>query len=202
MTGQAIVAVVEDELSEAVVRRIVAGSGRHFLIDRVINERGNSQIRVGVPKYKSASHVLPHFVLTDLDRLPCAPELLDTWGVGRLPPRMLFRVAVREVEAWLLADREGIADFLSVAVTKIPAEPEKLDDPKLSLINLARKSRRRRLAQELVPANGSSAPYGPLYNARLTEFVNGKWDLERARRCSPSLDRALLRVVGFLRDSN
>lgn len=198
MTAQAIVAVVEDELSEAIVRRIVADSGRRLLIDRVINARGNSQIRLGIPKYRNAAKAVPHLVLTDLDRLACAPELLAEWQVGHLPAGMLFRVAVREVEAWLLADRPGIAEFLAVSEVKIPAQPEQLDDPKLSLINIARKSRKRRLAEEIVPAPGSAAPYGPLYNVRLAEFVANRWNPGRARQASPSLDRTLTRVAGFL----
>ena len=35
---------------------------------------------------------------------------------------MQFRVAVREVEAWLLADRETFADFLGVRAKRINLE--------------------------------------------------------------------------------
>lgn len=196
---QSIAVVVEDELSGAVMRKLITATGRNFVIDRMINARGNAQIKVGMQqKFRSSSYVLPHVVLTDLDRYPCPPALLDNWGATDLPPQLLFRIAVREVEAWLLADREGIAEFLHVAVSKVPHTPEAEDDPKRTLINLARRSRKRRLAQELVPSPDSAAPIGPLYNARLSEFVNDKWDVDRAKLLADSLSRTLNRLSVFL----
>ncbi|MBI4757273.1 MAG: hypothetical protein HY778_18070 [Betaproteobacteria bacterium] len=198
MTGQAILVAVEDELSAAVMRRLVVASGRGFVIDRVINARGNGLLKAGMGKFVSASRVLPHVVLTDLDRCPCPPELLRQWGASRLPPRLLLRIAVREVEAWLLADRTGMAAYLSVPVTKVPHDPETELDPKRTLINLARRSRKRRLIEELAPQVGSPNCIGPLYNARLTEFACNRWDVEAARERAPSLDRALQRLSSFL----
>lgn len=195
---QSIAVVVEDELSGAVMRRLIAATGRNFTIDRMINTRGYGQIKSGIGKFRTSSYALPHVVLTDLDRYPCPPALLDDWGATDLPPQLLFRIAVREVEAWLLADREGIAEFLHVAVSKIPHIPEAEDDPKRTLINLARRSRKKRLAQELAPLPDSAAPIGPLYNARLSEFVNDKWDVGRAKLLADSLSRALNRLSVFL----
>lgn len=198
MTGRAILVAVEDELSAAVMRRLIAVVDRGFVIDRIINTRGNGPLRTGVPKFRAASHVLPHVVLTDLDRSSCPPDLLKKWGATNLPPQLLVRVAVCEVEAWLLADRSGIADFLAVAAIKVPANPERDVDPKLTLINLARRSRKRRLMQELVPAPGSPNKIGPFYNARLTEFVSHQWNVMQARENAPSLDRTLARLSTFL----
>lgn len=198
MTGKAVLVAVEDELSAAVARRLIAAVDRGFVIDRIVNARGNEALRAAVPKFKSASHVLPHLVLTDLDRSPCPPDLLKKWGATNLPPQLLVRVAVREVEAWLLADRSGIADFLAISEIKVPSNPERESDPKRTLINLARRSRMRRLTQELVPAAGSSNQIGPLYNARLEEFVSSQWNVIRARTNAPSLDRTLARLSTFL----
>lgn len=195
---QSIAVVVEDELSGAVMRRLIAATGRDFAIDRMINARGYGQIKSGIGKFRTSSYALPHVVLTDLDRYPCPLALLDNWGVIDLPPQLLFRIAVREVEAWLIADREGIAEFLHVAVGKVPHAPEAEDDPKRTLLNLARRSRKKRLAQELVPALGSSAPIGPLYNARLSEFVNEKWNIDQAKLVADSLSRTLNRLSEFL----
>lgn len=198
MTETRILLAVEDELSAAVMQRLVAAVDRGFVIARIINARGNARLRADVEKFRTACHVLPHVVLTDLDRIPCPPELLKKWGALNLPPRLLIRIAVREVESWLLADRSGIADFLAVATIKIPAEPEREVDPKQTLINLARRSRRRRLTQELTPEPGSPNQIGPLYNARLTEFVNNGWDVTRARANAPSLERTMKRLSTFL----
>ena len=104
---QNIAVVVEDELSGAVMQRLIEASGRGFVIDRLINARGYGQIKSGIEKFRSSSYALPHVILTDLDNYPCPPALLDNWGATELPPQCLVRIAVHEVEAWLLADREG-----------------------------------------------------------------------------------------------
>lgn len=193
-----VMVAVEDELSAAVIRRLISETGRNFVVSGVFNARGYGQLKSGMGKFRNASHALPHIVLTDLDRYPCPPAMLAEWGATVLPARMLFRIAVREVEAWLLADRSGIADFLGVAKNKVPHNPEAVDDPKLCLINLARSGRRRRLAMEIVPESGSAASIGPLYNQRLSEFVGGTWSVANARSVSPSLDRALSRLSLFM----
>lgn len=195
---QNIAVVVEDELSSAVIRKLIAASGRNFAIEMVINARGYGQIKAEMEKFKSSCYALPHVVLTDLDNYRCPPALLDHWGATDLPPQLLFRIAVREVEAWLLADREGIAEFLQVAINKVPNDPEAIADPKRTLINLARRSRKRRLAQEIVPSPNSSAQIGPLYNERFGEFVNQSWNIERARLHADSLSRLLNRLTVFL----
>ncbi len=193
-----IVIAVEDELSGAVMCRLILFSGRNFTINRVFNARGNVRLKSGMNKFREASRVLPHIVLTDLDSCPCPPELIEKWNAKQLPSQLLFRIAVREVEAWLMADRAGIAEFLHIAASKVPQAPETEADPKRTLINLARKSRKRRLAQEIVPEVGSSAKIGPLYNSHFVNFVNTCWNIEQARLCAPSLDRALARIVTFL----
>jgi hypothetical protein len=189
---------VEDELSEAVLRKLIEAAGRGFSVSRVINARGNGQLKAGMAKFRNACHVLPHVVLTDLDRYPCPPALLEDWKAMELPCRLLVRIAVREVEAWLLADREGMADFLSTPKTKLSADPEGDPDPKRTLLNLARKSRKRRLASELVPEPGSSASIGPLYNRRMSDFVATAWSPERAIPIAPSLNRSVTSLRSFL----
>lgn len=198
MTARAILVAVEDQLSAAVMRRLIAVSGKSLVIDRVFVAGGNGPLKAGVERFIAASHALPHVVLTDLDSSPCPLALLRAWRADRLPSRVLIRVAVREVEAWLMADRSGIAEFLSVPVVKVPASPEAEIDPKQTLVGLARKSRKRRLAQELAPQAGSSNRVGPLYNAHLVEFASSIWDVERARERAPSLDRAMHRLSEFL----
>lgn len=178
--------------------RLISFSGRNFTINRVFNARGNARLKDGMTKFREASRVLPHIILTDLDRCPCPPELINNWKVNHLPPQLLFRVAVREVEAWLMADRAGIAEFLHIDVSKVPYAPETEEDPKRTLINLARKSRKRRLSLEIVPEVGSAAKIGVLYNTHFVNFVNSSWNIEQACLCAPSLDRTLSRISTFM----
>lgn len=150
-----------------------------------------------MPRFKNASKAVPHVVLTDLDNSECAPSLLSSWGVYPLHEKIIVRVAEREVESWLLADRDGIASLLGVDAKKVPSTPDKLIDPKRDLINLARRSKSRRFASEFVPANGSAAQIGVLYNDHLCSFIRGAWDVESARQNSPSLNRSVERIKEF-----
>lgn len=182
----------------AVMKRIIAESGRPLEVTRAWVERGFGNIKRSVQKYKNASNVIPHVVLTDLDRGACPAALRAEWGVVDLSPSMLFRVAVRETESWLLGDRQGFADFAAVALNKVPRDPEGLENPKQTLIKLVRSSRKRRLIDELVPAHGSSVSIGPLYNEKLGAFVMRSWDIDAASDVCPSLRRMRDRVAGFL----
>jgi hypothetical protein len=104
--------------------------------------------------------------------------LIRDWLSELLPPNLLFRVAVREVEAWLLGDRTNLARFLRVSPALIPTGPEALGDPKTALIALAAKSRRTDIRDPIVPNKGSTARQGRDYNGCLTEFVRGDWDID------------------------
>lgn len=68
-----------------------------------------------------------------------------------------------------------------------------------TLMCLTKRGRNRRLAVKLVPAAGSGARIGPLYNERLVPFVLGQWDIDAASAHCPGLQRMRDRLAGFLR---
>ena len=111
-----------------------------------------------------------------------------------LPPAMLFRVAVREVEAWLLADREAFAAFVGAPLNKLPLNPDSLDDPKQTLLGFVRRYGRREIKADILPKPGSRSKIGLGYNQRLRRFVAELWEPERATACSDSLARAFARL--------
>ena len=193
-----LVLVAEDALSMAVMRRLLADCGRGIQVHTAIISGGVDAIRKRVPVYRNACRVLPHVLLIDLDQTPCAPDLLESWGLTHKMPTLLIRVAVRTVEAWLLADALGLAEQLKVSPTKIPSRPETLENPKQTLVNLARHSRSRRIASELAPSPGSRAQVGPLYNTRLCEFVAQRWSPQKASKGAPSLAKTILRLDEFV----
>lgn len=193
-----IALVVEDVLSLSVMEKVMAYTERGYAVIRPLNEGGIDKIRMSLTKYRNASRVLAHVVLVDLDKAPCAAFMREQWGMATLPDAMLFRVAVREVEAWVLADRSGFASFAGIPTSKVSQAPETLADPKQALINLVRQSRNRRLVTELVPEQGTSMSKGPLYNERLGQFVREKWDVAAALQAAPSLKRTVDRLNHFL----
>lgn len=198
MSETEILLIVEDELSEAVMRKVVAECCPSLSIgERVIRTNGFGNMKASIERYKNACNVLPHVVLTDLDQHACPTALMNSWGLKRVPPRMLFRIAVRSIESWVLADRDKIADYLLVAKSKVHPSPDELPDSKQALVALARKGRQRRLALEICPELGSAARQGPLYNAHLTRFVATNWRVNEAAASSESLARTRTRLVEF-----
>ena len=131
------------------------------------------------------------FAICDLDKDACAPSVVQK-HLPEIFPRMCFRIAVRTMETWLMADREAFAAFLAVPPSRIPqsSDLEKIQDPKEALVNLARRSRNRAIASGLVPKEGATGKVGREYNVRLKEFVHDKWSPRRARKNSESLCRA------------
>ena len=95
----------EDELSEAVLRRLLDHADRGYAIGTAYGRRGFGYLRRTITGWNRAAQFVPFIVLTDLDRRPCPTELIEDWLREARHPNLLLRVAVREVEAWLLADR-------------------------------------------------------------------------------------------------
>jgi hypothetical protein len=185
----------EDVLSEAVADRLVEEEGGWRVAVR-LGRRGNGYLRRNLAKFVNISYIFPVFLLTDLDRCQCPPGLINHWrGNLEFPEKMLFRIAVREVEAWLLADREGFARFSGVPLHRIPEEPELLDNPKEALLRLVRRYGKRPVKTDILPPEGrSTARVGPAYNQVLCSFVQQSWSSQRAREVSKSLRRAQGRI--------
>lgn len=196
--GIDIAVATEDALSEAVAVALLRQSGREFRVRQRLRRRGFGYLKSRVRAFNAmATHVLPVFLLTDLDRHPCAPALRQEWLPGPLSERLLFRVAVREVESWLIADPEGLAEFLGISPAKIPPAPDQLAEAKASLLALVKKSRKRTLRTEILPPPGGAAPVGLGYNLQWRRFVRDHWSAGRAAEHSPSLERARLRIQEF-----
>lgn len=182
-------AVVEGPGDEAIARRLAEESG--FTLSQVYVKRGKEALDAKLQAYAAAARFSPWLVLRDLDHdADCAPTLANDLLPSR-PPTLLLRIPVRSAESWLLADRESIASYLSVPVSTIPENPETLDQPKRSLVDLARRSRRRTIRDDMVPTPGSSARVGRAYTARLIEFTSERWHPQRAAARSNSLARCL-----------
>jgi len=187
-----ITAAVEGNVDEAVVRRLIEHVGG--TPGPVYGRNGKDHLRQRIANYNQAARLSPWVVLVDLDHdAECAPPLRSAW-LPTLSPYLCLRVAVRQVEAWLLADRERFAKFLSVSTSRIPHNPESVEHPKNKLVEIARYSRRRDIREDMVPRPGSGRSVGPAYTARLIEFVISErtgWRPEVAARYSDSLNRSL-----------
>jgi len=187
---------VESPLDEDVLRKLLAHvGGYHVLGSFVVG--GRSYLQEKAPNLNQAAQGFPYVMLIDLDRDECPPTLIANWLPHGRHPNLVLRVAVRAVEAWLLADRATFAQFLQIPATKIHLEPDILPDPKAELIHLARQSPIKALRQDLVPEAKSSSKVGKGYNARLGAFIHTQWNIHHALAHSPSLARAVSALRGF-----
>lgn len=184
--------VVEGLADEVVMKRLLDYVG--FPYGHTYGMKGKEHILKALRNYNQAARHSPWVVVVDLDDEPeCAPLLVRS-SLPQPSMGMRFRVAVRAVEAWLLADRDTLAKFLAVPQNRLPSQPEAEPDPKATLINLARQSKRRDVRDDMVPRPGSGAKVGLAYTARLIEYVTQssfRWRPDVAAQQSDSLRRCI-----------
>jgi hypothetical protein len=191
----AITAAVEGDLDEALLRRVLGYAD--LLLGTVHGRRGKVPLLQSINGYNNAARFSPWVVLVDLDGDgACAPECLPVW-LPAPSEHMCFRVVVRAAEAWVLADRQRAARWLGVPISAITNNPDELEHPKRDLINLARQSRYASVRNDLVPREGSGRAVGPLYTARLMDFIRDEaegWRPAEASQTSNSLARCVARL--------
>lgn len=195
-----ITLAVEDTLSETVTTRLVNDYLPGVWVREVIGRQGIGYIRRRMRDLNQiALYENPVLVVADLDRpQDCAANRVFRLsnGLTSAAPNLLIRIAVLEIESWIMADLEGIAGWLRIAANTLPRNPESLDDPKRALVQLASRSRNRMLREAVGPSRvlGTNRT-GPNYNEAVGDFVTQLWNPEVARRNSHSLDRAIARIV-------
>jgi hypothetical protein len=185
----------EDALSESVVDRLIGDENHGINVSVKLRRNGKEYLHEKFPDLLKLAHNIPVILLVDLDNIECPATLISSWNrSGNIPGKMLFRVAVREIETWLLADRKGFANFSRVPLSKIPENPESLPDSKTTLINIIRHYSSKEVKADIVPNVKSTAKQGMRYNERLISFVRDSWSPERAAKISDSLNRMRLRM--------
>ncbi len=188
---------VEDFLSEMVLKVMLEQSGRRFAVGACLGRTGFGYLKKNIAGFNKAAKGTPFLMLADLDQAECPPVLIQEWLPVPKHNNLLFRIAVREVESWLLAHRKAFAGFLGIRENLIPSQPDELGDPKSALIELTVRSRKRQLREAIIPAPGSTAKIGPDYNGALILFVQNRWNVQEAASRSPSLNRAFNTIRTF-----
>jgi hypothetical protein len=196
MTTIYITLAVEDSLSETVARKILKQSDKNYCVINCLGRKGFGYLKTKINKFNEASKQLPFFVLTDQDN-GCPPEKIDSWLKCKANSNFIFRIAVMEIESWVMADRDSFSEFLGIAKANIPYKMDELPDPKQFLLNMTQKSRKRRLKEDIIPIPGSTAKIGPDYNACISDFVRDRWNVRKAIRHSESLNRAFKKIQEF-----
>lgn len=188
-----IALATEDQLSEAIALRLISEVTTPYQITHKLRKGGFGYLRSKMDSWRQMAEHQVMMVLTDLDRADCLVEFRDQWLNTRQPPAsLMLRVAVREVESWVLADHAAMRILIG-AKGVLPVAPDLLVDPKQVLLRLA-KSAPKDVRQDLLKTIDGNLSPGLGYNACLTEWVNSTWSPQRAADRSPSLARTRLRL--------
>jgi hypothetical protein len=190
-----LILVTEDLPSEAVAHRLLA----HIDPDANFNSIGRGGVGYVQSKLRGLNRAAPGVrivAIADRDSVrKCPIETIRAWlGGSDRHQNLIVRMAEMEIESWIMADREGVAGFLEVALNRIPQFPDTIEDAKQELVNISRQSRNRSVREQMCPAPGAGRVVGPGYNALVENFVRARWRPARAFPNSPSLRRAERRI--------
>jgi hypothetical protein len=189
--------VVEDVLSEVLLKKIIENSPGNLKVNRCFRKGGSGYIKKNLQGFNHGAGINPFIVLVDLDKIECPPSLIKKWITFEVNDGFIFRVAVREIESWIMADKVSFADYISVSSDKIPHDIETIEDPKEFLLNLLKGSKKKDLKDDMLPRKGSTSKLGPLYNDILIDFISNHWELKRAVKNSRSLEKLVKSLKQF-----
>jgi hypothetical protein len=120
--GLQVSLAAEGDLDEQVLRRLLQHSGREIYATVGYGKHGRDHLKQNIPRFNQAARIHPFIILADLEDDECAPGLIQEWLPRGRHANLVLRIAVRMVESWLLADREGFAKFLGVPLNRINPE--------------------------------------------------------------------------------
>lgn len=188
-----IAVATEDELSEAVALRLIAELKQALRVTHTLRKGGFGYLRSRMDSWCQMAQHQIMLVLTDLDRANCVVEFRKQWLAGRsAPDSLVFRVAVREVEAWVLADHIAMRELVGRKGV-LPGDPDALPDPKQTLMGFA-KNAPKTIRDDLIQIRDGQLSQGLGYNTRLKHWIDTAWSPARAAERSPSLARARTRL--------
>jgi hypothetical protein len=183
-----IAVVCEGDTDLPVLRALVEDAG--MVITDELDMAGKHPLDSMLSGFNDAAKGSPWLVIRDLDYdASCAPSYLAEIAF-RPSLWMCFRLAVREIEAWLIADRRAFAEYLKVPLTRIPLDPDAERDPTRTIVDLAQRSTSASIRNRIVPKPGYRTQVGRQYETCLIDFAVNHWSLERACKNSESLRRA------------
>lgn len=183
---------VEGPTDEPIVKKILLATGLEPFQPLIAN--GKSNLDQKLPDLNRIATSIPWLVVRDLDHddeRSCIPVLRENLlGNHQCNQFMRLRFAVRAIEAWLMADHDAFTEFFGIR-RKVEQQPESLDNPKRYLINICRKSTKKRIKEGIPPPIQSKRTLGPDYVTLIRKFAEDRWDPLKARVNAPSLGRAL-----------
>ncbi|MBF2753803.1 MAG: hypothetical protein ISN29_00895 [Gammaproteobacteria bacterium AqS3] len=190
---------VEDQLTRDVVEKMLRQTEQNYsVLEPRFWNKDEIRMKVRGLNHAAKEHGSLYLVVTNQDTLAnCPAGAVENLGAP-LSANLLYRFAVMEIEAWVMADRENFADYLSVDIRSVPQLLDEVPKPKEKIVAIARKSRSKNIRDDLIPRHSrSSSKVGPNYGGVLSDFVAEQWSVSNAQKYSPSLKRTYQRLQTF-----
>jgi hypothetical protein len=187
----------EDVLSEAVINRLLSQLWPEAVVYKKFYGRGSGYLRSHLQAFMNSSKSSPFFVLIDSDNEGCAKKLLHSLIKKAPPSDFILRIAVHEIESWVLADFNNLIKALNIKSGRCPSNTDTIIQPKEYILNLVRKSASKSIRKSLLPTKVGAASQGPGYNSVMVQFVMDKWNISNASLNSESLNRTVLCLQTF-----
>ena len=153
---------------------------------------GKGVIDRDIKKYWEAARYIPYVIFRDLDcdegGCPVAVRSMLSSKTPGESPDLLIRIVDQCIESWILADREGIAEFCNRSAASVKP---RASHHKPYLLRLMKEAK----LKDAVEEKGRELDFGPRYNACLQNLMTHHWSIERAAAESDSLRRALERLT-------
>jgi hypothetical protein len=181
--------VYEDILEKDVIDKIIKTFfSSKYIISNYTCGRGFGWIKKNINVYNKASARMTYLVVVDLDNASCPIKIIQEWLDDEKGENLLFRIAVREIESWIVADVQNFSKFLHIREKKLRKDVDEIPDPKKYIFDLVKESNIRQLSG-ICPKG--TARIGDDYNEKLTKFVKSSWNPEFAMDNSSSLKRTI-----------
>ena len=184
--------IVEGPTDIPVVTALMYAAGWDDSEFSVTSANGKGVIDRDLKNYWEAARVLPYVVFRDLDRdAGGCPVTLRAQLVEHTPgesPDLLIRIVDQCIESWILADREGVAEFCNRSAASVKP-PESHHKP--YLLSMMKEAK----LKDAVEEQGRELDFGPAYALHLQRLMTNHWSIERAATESDSLRRALERLT-------
>ena len=184
--------IVEGETDEPGVTALMRAAGWADSEFNVRSVNGKGVIDRDIKRYWEAARGHAYVVFRDLDRdgggcpVTLRAELVEHTPGESLD--LLIRIVDQCIESWILADRQGVADFCNRSIASVRPSDSRHKEHLLRLFQKAQ-------FKDAVLREGGKFAFGPAYKGHLENLMTHYWSIERAATESDSLRRALKRLT-------
>jgi hypothetical protein len=172
--------VGEDPVTYAIIKRVLAYCSGGFEIIAELPDQGG-QVKSKILEFNALS-------------------------ISDKNDNFIFNIAVDEAEAWLMADREGFANYFKIILEDMPTAHKTKQGGRKTLTEmnfsykssmfltheLIKKSKHLEFIRQLTPKKGAAK--GPEYNSCMLPFIQNIWNIDNARQNTDSLNRMIVRL--------